>query len=114
MEPSARQQSVAWLAALAAAWLALAILGHRTRDPDSRLYAEMAARMAEAPGAGWIAPDFPPGWYMSGRFREHPVGLLMPAALVARLGYPPEQAAYAIGLDIGEETLSNGPELNPD
>ena len=80
MEPSARQQSVAWLAALAAAWLALAILGHRTRDPDSRLYAEMAARTAEAPAAGWIAPDFPPGWYMSGRFREHPVGLLAPAA----------------------------------
>jgi 4-amino-4-deoxy-L-arabinose transferase-like glycosyltransferase len=96
MEPSARQQSVAWLAALAAAWLALAILGHRTRDPDSRLYAEMAARMAEAPAAGWIAPDFPPGWYMSGRFREHPVGLLVPAALLARIGYPPEQAAYAL------------------
>ena len=96
MEPSARQQSVAWLAALAAAWLALAILGHRTRDPDSRLYAEMAARMAEAPAASWIAPDFPPGWYMSGRFREHPVGLLVPAALLARIGYPPEQAAYAL------------------
>ena len=96
MEPSARQQSVAWLAALAAAWLALAVLGHRTRDPDSRLYAEMAARMAEAPAAGWIAPDFPPGWYISGRFREHPVGLLVPAALLARIGYPPEQAAYAL------------------
>src|SRR6185369_12512282 len=25
-----------------------------------------------------------------------------------------EQAAYAIGLDIGEETLGNGPELNPE
>jgi hypothetical protein len=96
MEPSSRQQSVAWLAALAAAWLALAILGYRTRDPDSRLYAEMAARMAESPAAGWIAPDFPPGWYMSGRFREHPVGLLVPAALLARLGYPPEQSAYAM------------------
>ena len=96
MEPSARQQSVAWLAALAAAWLALAILGYRTRDPDSRLYAQMAARMAQSPAAGWIAPDFPPGWYMSGRFREHPVGLLVPAALLARLGYPPEQAAYAM------------------
>jgi len=97
MHPSAaRERSVAWLAALVAAWLALAAFGHRSRDPDSRLYAEMAARMSHAPAAEWIAPDFPPGWFMSGRFREHPVGLLVPAALLAKLGYPAEQAAYAM------------------
>jgi len=96
MEPRARQQTVAWLVALAAAWLSLAALGYRARDPDSRLYAEMAARMSEAPAAGWIAPDAPPGSYISGRFREHPAGLFWPAALLARLGYPPEQAAYAL------------------
>ena len=79
---------VAWALVLAAGWLALAALGYRTRDADSRLYAEMAARMAEAPAAGWIAPDFPPGWFMSGPFREHPVGLFVPAAALARLGYP--------------------------
>jgi hypothetical protein len=96
MEPSARQRTVAWLLALAAVWLSIAALGYRARDADSRLYAEMAARMAEAPTAGWIAPEFPPGWYMSGLFREHPAGLFWPAALLARLGYPPEQAAYAL------------------
>ena len=52
--------------------------------------------MSEAPAAGWIAPDFPPGWYMSGPFREHPAGLLAPAAALARLGYPAPQAAYAL------------------
>ena len=87
---------VAWTLVLAAGWGALAVLGYRARDADSRLYAEIAARMSEAPAAGWIAPDFPPGWYMSGRFREHPAGLFVPAAALARLGYPAAQAAYAL------------------
>jgi 4-amino-4-deoxy-L-arabinose transferase-like glycosyltransferase len=87
---------VAWALALAAAWCALAVLGYRARDADSRLYAEIAARMSEAPAAGWIAPDFPPGWYMSGLFREHPAGLFVPAAALARLGYPAPPAAYAL------------------
>jgi len=82
--------------ALAAGVVALAALGYRARDADSRLYAEMAALMSEAPAAGWIAPEFPPGWYMSGLFREHPAGLFAPAAALARLGYPAPQAAYAM------------------
>ncbi|HXK11443.1 MAG TPA: glycosyltransferase family 39 protein [Vicinamibacteria bacterium] len=90
-----RRGLVAWALALALGWGALASLDYRARDPDSRLYAEMAARMARSPVARWIAPDFPPGWYMSGPFREHPVGLLVPAAAAARLGYPAAQAAYA-------------------
>jgi 4-amino-4-deoxy-L-arabinose transferase-like glycosyltransferase len=91
-----RSGLVAWVIALAAGVAALAAVGYRTRDADSRLYAEMAARMSEAPAAGWIAPDFPPGWYLSGPFREHPAGLLVPAAALARLGYPAPQAAYAL------------------
>jgi hypothetical protein len=86
----------AWVAALAAGWTALAALGYGSRDADSRLYAEIAARMSAARPAGWIAPDFPPGWFMSGPFREHPVGLFVPAALAARLGYPAPEAAYAL------------------
>jgi hypothetical protein len=87
---------VAWVLVLAAGWVALAALGYRTRDADSRLYAEIVVRMSQAPAAGWIAPDFPPGWYMSGPFREHPVGLFVPAAGLARLGYPALQAGYAL------------------
>ena len=87
---------VAWVLVLAAGWIALGALGYRTRDADSRLYSEMAARMAAAPAAGWIAPEFPPGWFMSGLFREHPVGLFVPAAGLARLGYPALQAGYAL------------------
>ncbi len=85
-----------WLAALAAAFIALAATGYRARDPDSRLYAELSARLSRAPVASWIAPEFPPGWFMSGPFREHPAGLFVPAAALAALGYPAEQAAYAM------------------
>lgn len=85
-----------WLLALAAGFAALAVVGYRARDPDSRLYAEISARMAEAPPRTWIAPEFPPGWFMSGHFREHPAGLFVPAAALAALGYPPAQAAYAM------------------
>ena len=92
----ARRGGLAWIAALAVGWAALAAFGYRSRDPDSRLYAEIAAGMSTAPAAGWIAPDFPPGWFMAGRFREHPAGLFVPAALLARLGYPAGEAAYAL------------------
>jgi 4-amino-4-deoxy-L-arabinose transferase-like glycosyltransferase len=91
-----RREVLAWALALVAGWTALAALDYRTRDADSRLYAQIAAGMSVAPAKGWIAPDFPPGWYLEGPFREHPVGLFVPAALLARLGYPAGQAAYAL------------------
>ncbi len=88
--------ALAWVLVLAAGWAALAAVDYHARDPDSRLYAEISARMAKAPPQGWIAPEFPPGWFMGGLFREHPVGLFIPAALLGRLGYPAAQAAYAM------------------
>jgi 4-amino-4-deoxy-L-arabinose transferase-like glycosyltransferase len=91
-----RSGLVAWVLVLAAGWVALAALRYQTRDADSRLYAEIAAQMSEASAPGWIAPDFPPGWFMSGPFREHPVGIFVPAAALARLHYPPLQAVYAL------------------
>ena len=91
-----RRAAWAWAAVLAAAFVALAATGYRARDPDSRLYAEISARMSRAALATWIAPDFPPGWFMTGPFREHPAGLFVPAAALAALGYPAEQAAYAM------------------
>jgi 4-amino-4-deoxy-L-arabinose transferase-like glycosyltransferase len=93
---SSRAEALAWLLALAAAAVALAALGYEARDADSRLYAEIAARMAPLPVSQWIAPSFPPGWYMSGLFREHPVGIHLLPALLARLGYPAPQAALAV------------------
>lgn len=92
----ASRSLLAWAGVLAAGWTLLAALGYRGRDADSRLHAEIAAAMAQAPARSWIAPDFPPGWFMSGRFREHPAGLFVPAAALAALGFPALQAAYAM------------------
>jgi 4-amino-4-deoxy-L-arabinose transferase-like glycosyltransferase len=43
-----------------------------------------------------MAPSWPPRWYLEGPYREHPAGIFLLPALLARLGYPPEQAAYAV------------------
>jgi hypothetical protein len=89
---------LSWAVALVVTWAALAALGFGARDPDSRLYAEIAARTAAAPLSQWITPDFPPGWFMHGPFREHPSGFFAPPAMLSRLGYPAPQAAYAVNV----------------
>ncbi len=89
---------LAWAFVLAAGATALWVLGYQARDPDSRLYAEISARMSAGRPADWIAPDFPPGWYMHGPYREHPAGLFWPAALLGRVGYPAGQASYALNM----------------
>jgi 4-amino-4-deoxy-L-arabinose transferase-like glycosyltransferase len=88
-------EGLAWLLALVTAAIVLVAVSYRARDPDSRLYAEIAAEVAARPAKAWIAPAFPPGWYMAGPFREHPVGIHLLPALLIRLGYPSAQAAYA-------------------
>ena len=96
--PSSRAFALrAWPWAIALSIVAVALPGFDvgTRDPDSRLYAEIAAAMAAQPVDRWIAPLFPPGWYMSGYFREHPVGVHLLPALLGKLGYPAPQAAFA-------------------
>jgi 4-amino-4-deoxy-L-arabinose transferase-like glycosyltransferase len=91
-----RVPTLAWLAALVLSALALAALGYQARDADSRLYSEIAAQMAAGPVPRWIAPTFPPGWFSTGLFREHPVGIHLLPALLARLGYPALQASLAV------------------
>lgn len=93
-----RSEIAAWCAAVVVASAAVAAVGYDTPDPDSHLYAEMAATLSHRPFRSWIAPEWPPGLYMSGLYQEHPAGLFAPAAVLARLGYPAEQAAYALGL----------------
>jgi hypothetical protein len=94
--PSLRREAAAWAIAIAVASGIIAALGYRARDPDSVLYARIAGDLAKRPVAEWLAPAWPPGAYMQGHFCEHPAGLFVPAALLARAGYPAEQAAYAM------------------
>lgn len=90
--------AVPWLVAgLLAAGLVLAT-GYRTRDPDSRVYAGIAERLANEPISRWIAPQWWGAWGLQGLFREHPVGILVAPALLARLGVPAGTAPYVFYL----------------
>ena len=81
---------------LVAAFVLLALTGYTSRDPDSTVYAGIAARMSSEPLMRWIAPAWWGAWGNEGLFREHPVGIFVLPAALARLGYPPVQAAYAV------------------
>jgi 4-amino-4-deoxy-L-arabinose transferase-like glycosyltransferase len=92
----ARTEWLAWLAVLLAAAALLAATGYRSRDPDSALYAHIAARLATLPVAQWIAPEWWGGMHSEGPYREHPAGIFLVPALLGKLGYPAAQAAYAV------------------
>ncbi len=76
----------------------IAATQYTSRDPDSKLYAGISARLADEPVRQWIAPEWWGLWGdgATGPFYEHPVGLFLLPAALARLGYPAEQAAYAV------------------
>jgi 4-amino-4-deoxy-L-arabinose transferase-like glycosyltransferase len=94
--PERGATALAWgLAWLVAAAL-IAFAQYSSRDPDSQLYAGIAARLAGAPLREWIAPEWWGLWGLTGPFTEHPIGLFVLPAALARLGYPAEQAAYAV------------------
>lgn len=86
-----------WGGVLTVAAVILAVTGFTSRDPDSTLYATMSARLSAMPLASWIAPEWDGLWRKWGWFREHPIGIFVLPALVGRAGYPPEQAAFAVG-----------------
>lgn len=106
-----RREAVAWLLALGLAAALLAGLECRTRDPDSLLYSRISGDQARRPAAEWIAPAWPPGAYMHGLFREHPVGLFALAGLLIRAGYADGQAAYLVNLASQALTLALVPRL---
>jgi hypothetical protein len=82
------------------AWVATAALiaasHYGSGDPDSKLYAGISARMAALPVAQWIAPEWWGFWGLTGPYHEHPVGMFVVPAALARFGYPAGQAAYAV------------------
>jgi hypothetical protein len=68
-------------------------------------YARIGAELSERPVSEWIAPAWPAGEYMHGLYREHPAGTFWPTALLARAGYPAQQAAYAVNVLFQAATL---------
>ncbi len=88
---------LSWAIALAVAATLLALTAFKSRDPDSTVYSEISARLSLLPFRAWLAPEWGGSWGFSGPFREHPIGIFVPPALLARWGYPAEQAAFAVG-----------------
>jgi hypothetical protein len=88
-----------------AGWLVisavLVLSGFTSADPDSALYAQISARLAEGPAARWIAPEWWGFWESEGLFREHPAGVFFLPVLLGSAGIPVEQAAYIIGVGAG-------------
>jgi hypothetical protein len=87
---------VSWITVLSASATLLALTQYSSRDPDSTVYAGIAARLAQEPVHRWIAPEWWGLWGAKGLFREHPVGIFVLPALLGRLGYPAAQAAYLV------------------
>jgi 4-amino-4-deoxy-L-arabinose transferase-like glycosyltransferase len=89
--------AASWTVVLGAAMAALAYSGYTTRDPDSTCYAGISAHLSTVPFRDWIAPQWWGAWENEGPFREHPIGIFILPALIAKAGYAPLQAAYAAG-----------------
>jgi 4-amino-4-deoxy-L-arabinose transferase-like glycosyltransferase len=92
----ARAAVVAWIVALVLTSGLIALTHYESRDDDSHLYAGISARLSQLPVSQWIAPDWWGFWTLHGPYCEHPVGIFVLPAALGRLGYPPEQAAYAV------------------
>jgi 4-amino-4-deoxy-L-arabinose transferase-like glycosyltransferase len=91
------REPLAWCGALAVVVLALVSVDFASQDPDSALYAAISARLAGLPARAWIAPEWWGLWGGEGPYREHPVGVFLMPALLGKLGFPPMQAAFAVG-----------------
>ncbi len=89
---------LAWTGAVVASVALIALTHYTTRDPDSLLHAGIAARLSQQPIGHWIAPEWWGLWGMQGLYCEHPAGIFLVPAALARLGFPAEQAAYAVNV----------------
>jgi 4-amino-4-deoxy-L-arabinose transferase-like glycosyltransferase len=90
-----------WLGAFVLVAAILVLSRFTSDDPDSTLYAGIAARLAAQPVPRWIAPEWWGLWSrvdLEGLYVEHPVGFFVVPAVLARLGMPGEQAAYIFGV----------------
>ncbi len=92
------RQAFLWCGAIAVAAFLLVASDYRSRDPDSSLYARLSGELAQEPPSRWIAPEWRGAWNHEGLFREHPVGILLPSAVLIRAGVPAAQAAYIVNM----------------
>jgi 4-amino-4-deoxy-L-arabinose transferase-like glycosyltransferase len=91
-----RATALAWALAVVITAVLVAATHYESPDPDSSLHAGIAARISELPLRQWIAPEWWGLWNAEGPYCEHPAGIFILPAALARLGFPKVQAAYAV------------------
>jgi 4-amino-4-deoxy-L-arabinose transferase-like glycosyltransferase len=96
-----RREITIWAALflVISAWLVA--IGFASDDPDSALYAELSARLAQGSPSRWIAPEWWGQWDTEGLFREHPAGVFVVPTVLGAIGVPGVQAAYIVGILAG-------------
>ena len=100
-----RRELAAWAAFYVLVSMLLVATRFASDDPDSALYANLSAKLAQGPITNWIAPQWWGYWDGTGLFREHPAGVfLLPTALTL-FGLPAVQASYVVGIGAGLVSL---------
>ena len=83
-----RATGLAWALAVVITAVLIAATHYESPDPDSSLHAGIAARVSELPLRQWIAPEWWGLWNSEGPYCEHPAGIFILPAALARLGFP--------------------------
>ena len=102
------RESMIWIVCFLAMAALIVVTGFTSTDSDSALYAALADRLTQEPIERWLAPEWWGFWAhvnMSGLFREHPAGVLLLPAGLARVGIPAMQGAYIVGVAAGLASL---------
>ncbi len=84
-----RATGLAWALAVVITAVLVAATHYESPDPDSQLHAGIAAKVSERPIRQWIAPEWWGLWNSEGPYCEHPAGIFILPAALARLGFPP-------------------------
>lgn len=92
------RQLAAWSLGISTVFALILLKGFHSGETDSNLYAEMVVRLSHLPLRSWIAPEWWGFWGRDELFREHPVGIFLLPALIARAGVPALQAAYLVNV----------------
>ena len=100
-----RQDRVVWAALFVFVSFLLVVTGFASDDPDSALYANLSAKLAQGPTSNWIAPQWWGYWDGQGLFREHPAGVFLIPTALTRLGIPAVQGSYIVGIAAGLVSL---------
>jgi 4-amino-4-deoxy-L-arabinose transferase-like glycosyltransferase len=100
-----RRELAIWAALYVFVSALLVLTGFASDDPDSALYANLSAKLAQGPAPNWIAPQWWGYWDGTGLFREHPAGVFLIPTALTLIGIPAVQGSYVVGIGAGLASL---------